>query len=111
MKQQRPRIPGPLVCPPEQGFSGCRRPEDRLGMITLQVTHDGRQVTVEVTSDGHGLVSHAGTALLAECADRLGLTSALDRALAGLFARRPTHSPGRVIRDLAVTLADGGDAL
>jgi len=77
----------------------------------LRVTHDGRQVTVEVTSDGHGLVSHAGTALIAECADRVGLTSALDRALEGLFDRQPTHTPGRVIRDLAVTLADGGDAL
>jgi hypothetical protein len=30
------------------------------------VTHDGRLVTVEVTSDGDGpLVSHAGTTLLA----------------------------------------------
>jgi hypothetical protein len=77
----------------------------------LKVTHDGRQVTVSVSSDGRGLVSHAGAALIAETADRLGLTSALDRALAGLFERAPTHSPGRVIRDLAVMLADGGDAL
>lgn len=77
----------------------------------MKVTHDGRQVTVSVSSDGRGLVSHAGAALVAEMADRLGLTSALDRALAGLFERAPTHSPGRVIRDLAVMLADGGDAL
>src|SRR4051794_564633 len=72
---------------------------------------DGRRVTVEVRSDGQGLVSHAGAALVAGCADRVGLTEALDRALAGLFERAPTHSPGRVIRDLAVMLADGGDAL
>jgi hypothetical protein len=77
----------------------------------LKVTHAGRQVTVEVRADGHGLVSHAGAALVAECADRLGLTSALDRALGGLFERAPTHAPGRVIRDLAVMLADGGEAL
>jgi hypothetical protein len=57
------------------------------------------------------LVSHAGAALIAEVADRLGLTSALDRELEGLFERAPKHSPGRVIRDLAVMLADGGDAL
>ena len=56
-------------------------------------------------------MSHAGAALMAEIADRLGLTSALDRALAGLRERAATHSPGRVIRDLAVMLADGGDAL
>ena len=77
----------------------------------MKVTHDGRQVTVEVRADGHGLVSHAGTGLVAECADRLGLTSALDRALEGLFERTPTHAPGRLIRDLAVMLADGGEAL
>jgi hypothetical protein len=57
------------------------------------------------------LVSHAGTALIAETADRLGLTSALDRELGDLFERTPTHSPGRVVRDLAVMLADGGEAL
>jgi hypothetical protein len=31
--------------------------------------------------------------------------------LGDLFERAPTHSPGRVIRDLAVMLADGGAAL
>jgi hypothetical protein len=38
------------------------------------VQRDGRNVTVEVTSDGAGLVSHAGSALLARVADKLGLT-------------------------------------
>src|SRR5688500_1247709 len=71
----------------------------------------GRSVKLEVRADGAGLVSHAGAALLAGVADRLGLTSALDRALEGLFERAPRHLPGRVIRDLAVMLADGGDAL
>ncbi|HEV7804289.1 MAG TPA: hypothetical protein VGO80_00605, partial [Solirubrobacteraceae bacterium] len=33
-----------------------------LGRITLKVQRDGRNVTVEVTSDGEGLVSHAGSA-------------------------------------------------
>jgi len=57
------------------------------------------------------LLSHAGVGLIAETADRLGLTSALDRALGDLFERTPTHSPGGVVRDLAVMLADGGEAL
>jgi hypothetical protein len=57
------------------------------------------------------LVSHAGVALLAEAADRLGLTGALSRALAGMRGRRGRHDPGRVVRDLAVMLADGGDCL
>jgi Transposase DDE domain group 1 len=77
----------------------------------LRVKRGGRDVKVEVRADGEGLVSHAGAALIAETADRLGLTSALDRELGDLFERTPTHSPGRVIRDLAVMLADGGAAL
>jgi hypothetical protein len=77
----------------------------------LRVQRGGRSVKVGVRADGQGLVSHAGAALVAETADRLGLTSALDRALGELFERSPTHSPGRVVRDLAVMLADGGDAL
>jgi len=56
-------------------------------------------------------VSHAGAALLAEVADRVGLTRELGRAVAGLRERRGRHDPGRVIRDLAVMLADGGDCL
>jgi Transposase DDE domain group 1 len=83
----------------------------RAQEVTLRVKRSGRDVKVEVRADGHGLVSHAGAALMAETADRLGLTRALDRALEDLFERAPTHSPGRVIRDLAVMLADGGDAL
>jgi Transposase DDE domain group 1 len=72
---------------------------------------DGRPVTVEVTSDGAGLVSHAGTALLAQVADKVGLTSALSLRLAGLKQRRRGHDPGRVIRDLAVMLAGGGECV
>ena len=70
---------------------------------------DGRRITVEVTADGDGLVSHAGSALLAEVADRLGLTRALSARVGGAAARRRRPRPGRVVRDLAVMLADGGD--
>jgi hypothetical protein len=77
----------------------------------LRVQRDGRSFTVDVASDGEGLVSHAGAALLAETADRVGLTRALSEALAGVRERRGKHDPGRVIRDLAVMLADGGDCL
>ena len=77
----------------------------------MRVKRGGRDVKVEVRADGDGLVSHAGAALLAGLADRVGLTGALDRELEGLFERSPGHAPGRVLRDLAVMLADGGDAL
>src|SRR5215216_7423324 len=72
---------------------------------------EGRWFTVGVAPDGVGLVSHAGAALLAEVADRVGLTRELSRALVGLVERRRRHDPGRVVRDLAVMLADGGDCL
>jgi len=77
----------------------------------LKVTHAGRQVTVEVTPDGEGLVSHAGSALLARVADKTGLTRALSGALGEPGLRAGSHDRGAVIRDLAVMLADGGDCL
>jgi len=77
----------------------------------LKVMRDGRPVTVEVTSDGAGLVSHAGTALVAQVADKVGLTQALSARLAGIKQRRRGHDPGRVIRDLAVMLVDGGESV
>jgi Transposase DDE domain group 1 len=63
---------------------------------------------VEVTTDGVGVVGHAGAALLRELADRVGLTGAL--GWRGPQGRR-RHLDAAVLRDLAVTLADGGDCL
>jgi len=77
----------------------------------LRVTHVGRQVTVEVTSDGDGVVSHAGSALLARVADKTGLTRALSAVLGEPGLRAGSRDRGGVIRDLAVMLADGGDCL
>jgi hypothetical protein len=57
------------------------------------------------------LVSHAGSALLAQVADKLGLTKALSLRLAAIKQRRRGHDPGRVIRDLAVMLAGGGECV
>ena len=67
--------------------------------------------TVEVTADGDGLVSHVGAYLLTELADRLGLTAALSEAMASTRERRSAHDPGRVLRDLCVSVADGGDCV
>ena len=67
--------------------------------------------TVEVTADGEGLVSHAGALLLVELADRVGLTEALSGAMVDTRERRSAHDPGRVLRDVAVMLADGGDCV
>ena len=60
-----------------------------------------------MTTDGMGVVSHAGTVLLAELADRIGLTVLLSQATDGLRERRAGHDPGRVLIDVAVAIADG----
>ncbi|MEH1130784.1 IS1380 family transposase [Micromonospora sp. CPCC 206061] len=65
---------------------------------------------LRVTADGTGVVSHVGAALLRMLADRVGLTGALSAGL----ARRgwwPVHDRGRVLVDLAVMIADGGEAI
>jgi hypothetical protein len=62
----------------------------------------------EVTTDGAGVVGHAGAALLRELADRLGLATTLDWHQVG---GRRRHLDAAVLRDLAVMLADGGDCL
>jgi hypothetical protein len=47
----------------------------------------------------------------ADLADATGLTAAFSDALAPLRVRRSGHDPGRVAVDLAVMLADGGEAI
>jgi hypothetical protein len=64
-----------------------------------------------VTTDGAGVVSHAGTALLAELADRVGLTAAYGEAMYGTRRRSGGHDPGRVLVDLAVAIADGAETI
>jgi hypothetical protein len=77
----------------------------------LKVQRRGRFDKVEVTADGQGLASHAGSGLLVAVADKLGLTDAFSEALAPTRKRRSAHDPGAVVRDLCVTIADGGDCL
>src|SRR3954453_6321440 len=109
MKQSRDR--GRWTVRLSRHSSVCRGPKCELGRVTLKVMRDGRSFTVEVTSDGDGLVSHAGSALLVGAANRIGLTRALSRQLRPLRQRGGGHDPGCVVRDLAVVLADGGDCL
>ena len=64
----------------------------------------------EVTCDMEGLTSRAGTALLTGLCDAIGLTQGLVDMLS-VHSRAVRHEPGRIVRDLAVMLADGGDCL
>jgi hypothetical protein len=90
----------------------------RIAEVPSQTQEDTRKVkaqtaaqTVEVRADGEGLVSHAGAYLLTELAERTGLTAALSEAMAPTRERRSAHDPGVVVRDLAVSIADGGDCV
>jgi hypothetical protein len=64
-----------------------------------------------VTTDGRGVASHAGSRLLADLAEVSGLTAEFGGALSSVRRRRAGHDPGRVLVDLAVMLADGGEAI
>ncbi len=61
-----------------------------------------------VSTDGRGIVNHAGTRLLCDLADGLGLTGALSEAMTVTSSRVPVHDRGRLLIDVAVMLADGG---
>ncbi len=75
------------------------------------VQREGLVSKLLVKADGNGQVGHAGSALLAGTADRIGLTRALSAAMAPTRTRRSAHDPGVVLRDLMVMLADGGTGL
>ena len=67
---------------------------------------------VKVSADGEGLVSRAGVALLRELTEETGLADGWSAALLDTYKAFPAvHAPGRVLADLAVVIADGGDAL
>jgi hypothetical protein len=70
-----------------------------------------RRPKITVSADGQGLVSQAGALLLAEGARVTGLGEGLSVGLARWRAARAVHDPGKILTDLAVALALGGDCL
>jgi hypothetical protein len=64
-----------------------------------------------VTADGVNVVGHAGARVLSDLADATGLTEGLSVAMAPTKKRRRGHDRGQVVVDLAVMIADGGDAI
>jgi hypothetical protein len=65
------------------------------------------------TVDGAGssVVPHAGSTVLLRTAQAVGLTTALSGALAPWRKPLARHDPGKIVLDLAVSLAIGGDCL
>ena len=70
-----------------------------------------RRPKITVSADGRGLVSQAGVLLLLEAARVTGLGRGLSAGLARWRAPRAVHDPGRIVADLVVALALGGDCL
>ena len=66
---------------------------------------------LKVSSDGHGVVSHAGAALLREVAVLTGLSSQVTAGLADSYRGPWTHAPGDVFADLVAAVADGADCV
>jgi hypothetical protein len=66
---------------------------------------------LKVSADGQNVVNHAGARLLSDLADETGLRGGLSRAMAATKQRRRGHDRGQVLVDLAVMIADGGDAI
>jgi hypothetical protein len=70
-----------------------------------------RRPKITVSADGTGIVSQAGGLLLTRTLRATGLDHGLSAALERWRPGRAVHSPGKIITDLAVTLALGGDCL
>ena len=66
---------------------------------------------VQVDAAGSGVVSQAGGVALVETVRASGIDRALRAALAPWCKPLAVHDPAKVVIDLAVTLALGGDAL
>ncbi len=66
---------------------------------------------VGVESGGRGVVSQAGAVLLVETVRKSGLDGALSAALAPWRRPRAVHDPGKILLDVALAVALGGDCL
>ncbi|MBB6421914.1 IS1380 family transposase [Streptomyces sp. AK010] len=71
----------------------------------------GSYPRVRVRGDGRQVVSQAGAVLLVETVHKTGLDQAISQALAPWRKPRAVHDPGKVLLDVALAVALGGDCL
>ncbi len=71
----------------------------------------GLYPSLRVDATGKRVVSHGGSVLLALAADRVGLGRGLSAALRPWRKPMAVHDPGKILLDLAISLAIGGDCL
>ena len=71
----------------------------------------GSYPPVRVEGNGRAVVSQAGAVLLVETVRKSGADAALSAALAPWCKPRAVHDPGKILLDLALATAVGGDCL
>ncbi|WP_431966842.1 IS1380 family transposase [Actinacidiphila sp. bgisy160] len=71
----------------------------------------GSYPPVRVEGNGRAVVSQAGAVLLVETVRKSGLDHAISVALAPWCKPRAVHDPGKILLDLALAVALGGDCL
>src|SRR5665647_313150 len=90
----------------------CRGPIGTSSRSTFRVTKTtGLYPQLRVDTDASGAVGQAGGVLLTETIAASGLGRELSAALARWRKPLAIHDPAKVITDLAVTLALGGDCM
>lgn len=65
--------------------------------------------SVRVDATGDGVVSQGGGIILTEMLKTSGLTTGLAEVLEPWRKPFATHNPGKILTDLALSLATGGD--
>src|SRR6478672_12163871 len=71
----------------------------------------GSYPSLNVNTTAKRVVSHAGAVLLAATARKVGLDRELSAALRPWMRPLAVHDPGKVLLDLAMAVAIGGDCL
>jgi hypothetical protein len=71
----------------------------------------GSYPRVRVEGGGRGVVSQAGCVLLVETVRKTGLNQAISAALSPWRKPRTVHDPGKILLDVTVAVALGGDCL
>jgi len=71
----------------------------------------GSYPRVRVQGDGRAVVSQAGGVLLVEAVRKAGLDTAISAALTPWRKARAVHDPGKILLEVALAVALGGDCL
>ncbi|MFF0142966.1 IS1380 family transposase [Streptomyces sp. NPDC005227] len=71
----------------------------------------GSYPRVRVEGSGRGVVSQAGAVLLVETVRKTGLDTAISASLTPWRKPRTVHDPGKILLDVALAVALGGDCL